>query len=595
MIITLKKTHNGHIMRQETILYFRQIVPPDLRHIIKKTELRYSLRTPYRKIARRKASALSARIWDIFNGLRKGDIRFMKLTSEDINGLIQKWVDKELAVDEVQRVLDIDKYPVPSRKKVPHEYTVEVTKDIANECRESLAYNDYSFIHRQADALLNDNDFTAEKESFEYKLFCREMLKAQLELLKVFDERNNGKYSPTYTSAPEEKPTPKTKTEKTRDKITLSKAFVLYSKEKLDNKKWTLETLEDNKEKVDILVELIGNVTLSEITQDLLREGQRGIINLPANKSKRPQYRGKTIKQLQKMNIPDNDKLSPATVKNYFSQINGFLKWLEVMYELPTWTSMILTVPKEGIMQAVKAKALFSKEDLEQMFSDEWYLGNVTLEGRRKGIDGASFWLPLMALFSGARTEELCQLYVEDFKIIDNTKCYEITTTIENEDGELELVKHVKNNQSIRIVPLHNVLLELGLWEYVQECKARGQTRLFEELEASGVMGKFARTFTKRFINHIRKDLDIKGNKKEGLKVFYSFRGTFISQCINSGIQDKFFERVVGHQVQGNKITYRHYAKMDVAVLKREVMDKIDFGIDFSHLKNHKYARKQVV
>jgi len=60
------------------------------------------------------------------------------------------------------------------------------------------------------------------------------------------------------------------------------------------------------------------------------------------------------------------------------------------------------------------------------------------------------FWLPLIALHTGARLNEIAQLRVEDIKDIDGIKCFYI-----NEEHEL---KTLKNTNSMRYIPIHSAL-----------------------------------------------------------------------------------------------------------------------------------------
>ena len=100
-----QQRQNVYIFQNNTYHYFRQVIPADLRPKIAKTEFRFSLRTPDRATARRKAACLSARIWDIFTALRKGEKYMTALTAEEIQGLVKKWVEYELAEDEANRIL----------------------------------------------------------------------------------------------------------------------------------------------------------------------------------------------------------------------------------------------------------------------------------------------------------------------------------------------------------------------------------------------------------------------------------------------------------------------------------------------------------
>ena len=132
----------------------------------------------------------------------------------------------------------------------------------------------------------------------------------------------------------------------------------------------------------------------------------------------------------------------------------------------------------------------------------------------------------------------------------------------------------------------------MGLWEYVQELRDKGHSRLFEELNPTCADKKYTTLYSKWFNRHLKSDLKIKGNKRTGAKVFYSFRHTFINYCVQHGIDDRYFERVVGHALEGNPITYAHYAKaLSPKILKAEVLDKVDYEIDLTCLRDNPFAR----
>ena len=66
----------------------------------------------------------------------------------------------------------------------------------------------------------------------------------------------------------------------------------------------------------------------------------------------------------------------------------------------------------------------------------------------------AGYWIPLIGLFSGARSSELCQLHVSDIVQVDDVWVIDI-----NEDAES---KSVKTKASRRQVPIHSELVRLG-------------------------------------------------------------------------------------------------------------------------------------
>lgn len=58
---------------------------------------------------------------------------------------------------------------------------------------------------------------------------------------------------------------------------------------------------------------------------------------------------------------------------------------------------------------------------------------------------------------------EICQLYIDDIKISKGIWYFHIND--ERDD------QHIKNPQSNRIVPIHPVLIDLGILEYARSSK----------------------------------------------------------------------------------------------------------------------------
>ena len=69
-------------------------------------------------------------------------------------------------------------------------------------------------------------------------------------------------------------------------------------------------------------------------------------------------------------------------------------------------------------------------------------------------------WIPLILLFTGARTNEIAQLYVEHIKEKEGIHLFKIKD--EQED------QSTKNKSSNREVPIHKTLIDLGFLKYVE-------------------------------------------------------------------------------------------------------------------------------
>jgi integrase len=88
----------------------------------------------------------------------------------------------------------------------------------------------------------------------------------------------------------------------------------------------------------------------------------------------------------------------------------------------------------------------------------------------------AQYWLPLLALMTGARQAELCQLRVDDVIKRDGVWLIDI-----NEDTE---DKSVKSAAGVRLVAIHSKLIELGFIDMVESARSAGHTLLFSGIKS---------------------------------------------------------------------------------------------------------------
>lgn len=161
-----------------------------------------------------------------------------------------------------------------------------------------------------------------------------------------------------------------------------------------------------------------------------------------------------------------------------------------------------------------------------------------------QGRGEAAYWLPLIALYTGARIEEIAGLQVADLQRLQFSKA----------DGEgdsadffrfmndKETQRELKTEQSERLTPIHPDLIALGLLRYGQALKASGEVQLFPRLtqHASGLR---AHKWSQWFHAYLRGDCGVTDRKV----VFHSFRHTFKDNCRNSGISEELQRAIMGH------------------------------------------------
>lgn len=295
---------------------------------------------------------------------------------------------------------------------------------------------------------------------------------------------------------------------------------------------------------------------------------------LPKNRNLK-KYRSKTVKQLLDIDIPEPDQPSSKTLKDTTQRVRAFLEWaIRRKYIDPD----VLDVLK-GVFTTSESNPYshFSAEDLEKLFFSENYLGENFFNKH------CYFWLPLLAVFTGARQGELCQLLVSDlheFEYKNNTHYYLDI----NDDGD----KTLKTKSSKRKVPLHHMLIKLGFLDYVNFVKNGSTKELFPEL--LGLTKEPGPTISRWFNETYKQKCGIRDDGKHR-KVFHSFRHTLVEYFYQNhpNIPIEKIGDIVGHTHK--TITGKSYVGQNNLSLENrmEIISKIDYGVDFLKIRRRIY------
>ena len=183
----------------------------------------------------------------------------------------------------------------------------------------------------------------------------------------------------------------------------------------------------------------------------------------------------------------------------------------------------------------------FDLPSLTAIFSSPVY----TQDARpTQGKGEAAYWLPLLALYTGARLEELGQLRPVDVR----EETYPDSSEIEQtgwfihvtEDAEDDL--KLKNAGSERVIPVHPTLEDQGFIHFVQAAKKADQARLFPELRPD-VWGRLTAKWGEWFGDYKRTVVGITDRRL----VFHSFRHTFKDKA-RGRMSDSVQRQIMGHR-----------------------------------------------
>ncbi len=239
-----------------------------------------------------------------------------------------------------------------------------------------------------------------------------------------------------------------------------------------------------------------------------------------------------------------------------------------------------------------KKYAPFSIEQLNAMFRAPLYTGCID-DGRNYNKVGNNrprrvrFWLPLIALFTGARINEICQLHTSDIQEKNGIAFISINA----EDD-----KHVKTKAAVRQVPIHDELIKIGFLDYVSEIRAKGETMLFPEvmtdlsrgtkradhLSPSAPLSKWFN----HFIESVNRRIDEAEHKFTSEHVFHSFRHTVRTEFRRNRAAEDDVCRICGWENGSrNKSLADHYGESVIENLHETVNSGLIYkGLDLRHL-----------
>lgn len=168
----------------------------------------------------------------------------------------------------------------------------------------------------------------------------------------------------------------------------------------------------------------------------------------------------------------------------------------------------------------------------------------------------------LETMADGFGLEEICQLRVRDFAKENGI----IFVAVQNELGS----QLVKSANSIRRVPLHKALIDIGLPKLVELRQQEGMSRLFPDMPRSKSKGTMSAIMSKRFGYYIRS----RGIKDDGLD-FHALRTEFLVRLTRAKVPDHVRKGLMGHEQ--TDVTHANYFRAGETMdALKEYVDRID-------------------
>nr|WP_317893308.1 site-specific integrase [uncultured Sphingomonas sp.] len=269
------------------------------------------------------------------------------------------------------------------------------------------------------------------------------------------------------------------------------------------------------------VVEVFGEQTA---LTDITREGCRDFVALLREmpKSAHQRFPDMTIKEVVAAAKARGETrlISTANLNAYVNRFGGVMNWAINEGYLDRNPLKGLKLP-DPVKKRDKRNP-FSPEQLRRIFDAPIYTG-CRDDANGYAIPGdqrprrARFWVPLIALFSGLRLNEICQLEVSDVREIDGIACFNVTSGVSLTGDE----KRVKTNASERVVPVHDELIRCGFLAFAASQRLCGETNLFPELPF-GHLGYRSTAISRWFSRFLEN-----AGAAAPLTCFHSFRHNF--------------------------------------------------------------------
>lgn len=296
----------------------------------------------------------------------------------------------------------------------------------------------------------------------------------------------------------------------------------------------------DAKNTLTIFRELTGDQThMSGIKDQEVRKFLTDIQSWPANARKFKEFEGldaaRIISETKRINAkraqnnePTMPLLSPRSLGKHRDRLATFLNAQVAAGIIPVSPLKGIRRHKEPTKGSNNARRAFTKEEIDQAFDMATFLPWTHNRPDR-------YWGALLGLASGARLNEIAQLYADDVEEVAGVWGIHIRAT--RPDQKLKV------DSTARFVPLHPKLIEAGFLLYVADVVAGKHQRLFPHLPWHRKAG-----YGDALGDQFRAYLDKIGMTDGGLG-FHAFRHTAATRMLYGGISAAVGGAITGHGI----------------------------------------------
>ncbi|ASM96273.1 tyrosine-type recombinase/integrase [Vibrio vulnificus] len=229
---------------------------------------------------------------------------------------------------------------------------------------------------------------------------------------------------------------------------------------------------------------------------------------------------------------------SAKTNKDYFASIKQFFTWCHIKRLIEVNPCLNLKPKFKSTKHASEERDTWKADELDAIFHCREY--------QNKSADFR--YITELQAYHGLRPNEACQLFICNVQCDDNLWFLDITDT-----GDKQ---HLKNEHSVRQIPLHPDIVKNGFLEFVQDrAKLNALNSPLFHYEPYGKDHDWSKYYRVEF-GKLQSKIGMKAGSRP---TPYGFRHTFIDELKNAELAEPLVGEYVGHASHG--MTFGRYGK----------------------------------
>ena len=512
-----------NIYLRSNIFYYRKTIPKRLKIFFQnKTLYIRTLGTKSKVLALKYAKLLNQK----FNAIK--EVYFMNLDISLVNQLVQEFHNTLLEITEM------DLRNTPNPEDTFFALTLEDNIKHLQNNFQAQKYED-----KEIKVIVDKLNFTPNEE--QKKEIGKILLDSKINHLKnIYQKIEKEEYKKAkiqtiinttnvnlQQAQNEDKPKQEIKKESIKTIQNTKEKYFKYQ-DSIDT--WSKSTLQINIRALKWLERYFEDKDISTINYDDLIEFRTSLLCIPDNVQKFFDVNATFAEIIEGTEEQDLKTLSNNTINKTILRVNQYLTY---MCKIKYMDGNDLTIPKYP--DDSKEREAYTYEEIQKIkevvedIEEDKFITNI-------------------AIYQGMRLKEITQLTKND--IIQNNGMYCIDINRNNE-------KTTKTRKSVRLIPIHDKLLEVGFLNFVQSKQDGENLFSIDNL-------KFTKYYGKKYKDLINEE-----------KTFYSLRHSFVNELIQNNQKTEHIQAFVGHS-QDAKITFGYSDPINTKLLK-ELLEFIDY------------------